>query len=224
MKIIPINPGETVRDYACRVIKENIVTLELKPGSLVSETELAKELGVSRTPVREAIIQLGKNGMVETFPQRGTKVSLIDADYVDESRFYRLVIERAIIQDICLNAVEADLFPLSENIHRQLFFLENKDCDGIVESDNNFHRLLYQIAGKDRSFNILNDIFTQFDRVRYLSAENFNTEAVVSEHIALYEAIKNKDAKKADDIIVEHLSRYKLDMSALKEKFPQYFK
>ena len=48
--------GETVRDYACRVIKENIVTMELKPGSLVSETELAKELGVSRTPVREALI------------------------------------------------------------------------------------------------------------------------------------------------------------------------
>ena len=62
MVITAQRQGETVRDYACRIIKENIVTMELKPGSLVSETELAKELGVSRTPVREALIQLGKNG------------------------------------------------------------------------------------------------------------------------------------------------------------------
>ena len=160
MVITAQRQGETVRDYACRIIKENIVTMELKPGSLVSETELAKELGVSRTPVREALIQLGKNGMVETFPQRGTKVSLIDTDSVN----------------------------------------------------------------KNRSYDALNDIFTQFDRVRYLSAENFNMEATVSEHKALYEAMKNKENEKADKIIVEHLSRYKEDMQELKNKYPEYFK
>ena len=120
--------GETVRDYACRVIKENIVTMELKPGSLVSETELAKELGVSRTPVREALIQLGKNGMVETFPQRGTKVSLIDTDSVNESRFYRLVIERALVQEICNNCNEDDLFPLNETYISSCSALETKNC------------------------------------------------------------------------------------------------
>lgn len=216
--------GETVRDYACRVIKENIVTMELKPGSLVSETELAKELGVSRTPVREALIQLGKNGMVETFPQRGTKVSLIDTDSVNESRFYRLVIEKALVQEICNNCNEDDLFPLNENLHKQLFCLETKNVHKIVEADNEFHKLLFVIANKNRSYDALNDIFTQFDRVRYLSAENFNMEATVSEHKALYEAMKNKENEKADKIIVEHLSRYKEDMQELKNKYPEYFK
>ena len=87
-----------------------------------------------------------------------------------------------------------------------------------------FHKLLFVIANKNRSYDALNDIFTQFDRVRYLSAENFNMEATVSEHEALYDAMKNKENEKADKIIVEHLSRYKEDMQELKNKYPKYFK
>ena len=162
--------------------------------------------------------------MVETFPQRGTKVSLIDTDSVNESRFYRLVIEKALVQEICNNCNEDDLFPLNENLHKQLFCLETKNVHKIVETDNEFHKLLFVIANKNRSYDALNDIFTQFDRVRYLSAENFNMEATVSEHKALYEAMKNKENEKADKIIVEHLSRYKEDMQELKNKYPEYFK
>lgn len=138
MVITAQRQGETVRDYACRIIKENIVTMELKPGSLVSETELAKELGVSRTPVREALIQLGKNGMVETFPQRGTKVSLIDTDSVNESRFYRLVIEKALVQEICNNCNEDDLFPLNEIYISSCFALKLKMFIKLLRQIMNF--------------------------------------------------------------------------------------
>lgn len=224
MIIMAQRQGETVRDYACRVIKENIVSMELKPGSLVSETELAKELKVSRTPVREALIQLGKNGMVETFPQRGTKVSLIDMGCVNESRFYRLVIERALIQEICNNCSKEDLLPLKENLHKQEFCIETKNISKIVEADNEFHKLLFLIADKNRSYELLNDIFTQFDRVRYLSVKNLNIENTVAEHNALYEAMENKENKKTDDIIIEHLSRYKADMQELMNIYPEYFK
>ena len=105
-----------------------------------------------------------------------------------------------------------------------MFCLETKNVHKIVETDNEFHKLLFVIANKNRSYDALNDIFTQFDRVRYLSAENFNMEATVSEHKALYEAMKNKENEKADKIIVEHLSRYKEDMQELKNKYPEYFK
>ena len=148
MVITAQRQGETVRDYACRIIKENIVTMELKPGSLVSETELAKELGVSRTPVREALIQLGKNGMVETFPQRGTKVSLIDTDSVNESRFYRLVIEKALVQEICNNCNEDDLFPLNENLHKQLFCLETKILNDSLTLSVSINDTLVPLCGK----------------------------------------------------------------------------
>ena len=77
-----------------------------------------------------------------------------------------------------------------------MFCLETKNCHKIVEADNEFHKLLFVIANKNRSYDALNDIFTQFDRVRYLSAENFNMEATVSEHEALYDAMKIKKMKR----------------------------
>ena len=138
MVITAQRQGETVRDYACRIIKENIVTMELKPGSLVSETELAKELGVSRTPVREALIQLGKNGMVETFPQRGTKVSLIDTDSVNESRFYRLVIEKALVQEYVIIVMKMIYFHKTKIYISSCFALKLKMFIKLLRQIMNF--------------------------------------------------------------------------------------
>ena len=84
-------PGESVRDYAFRVIKQNIVSVELKPGSLLSENELSSRLGISRTPVREALSDLARVSILETLPQRGTFIALIDPKMVEDSRFLRCV-------------------------------------------------------------------------------------------------------------------------------------
>ena len=84
-------PGESARDYAFRVIKQNIVSVELKPGSLLSENELSSRLGISRTPVREALSDLARVSILETLPQRGTFIALIDPKMVEDSRFLRCV-------------------------------------------------------------------------------------------------------------------------------------
>ena len=84
---------ETGREYVLRVLKDNIVRLELEPGSRISENELAAEIGVSRTPVREALIELSKSKIVEIYPQKGSYVSLIDWDLVEEAQFMRLTLE-----------------------------------------------------------------------------------------------------------------------------------
>lgn len=78
-------PNETARDYAFRILRENIVSLKLKPGAAVSEKELADELGISRTPVREALIELSKMRVVEIFPQKKSKIALIDLELVEEA-------------------------------------------------------------------------------------------------------------------------------------------
>ena len=94
-------PKESARDFAFRTLKDNIVSLELKPGTLISENEIAMELGVSRTPVREAIIDLAKAGIIEILPQRGSYVSLIDPNMVEESRFVRKTLDKAVIELAC---------------------------------------------------------------------------------------------------------------------------
>ena len=92
MTISPRDLRETGRDYAMRVLKENILRLELEPGSKVSENELAAQLGLSRTPVREALMALAKVRLVEVYPQRGSEVARIDYDLVEESCFMRRIL------------------------------------------------------------------------------------------------------------------------------------
>ena len=94
-------PNETVREYAYRVLYENIMSLKLPPGTAMSEQELSGILNVSRTPVREAFIRLSQKGLLEILPQRGTFVSKIHTEQLAEFRFFRVTLERAIIELAC---------------------------------------------------------------------------------------------------------------------------
>ncbi len=93
MEITARKSKETARDYAFRTLRKNIVNLKLQPGSMVSEKELADEMGISRTPTREALIELSKSQIVDILPQKGSYISKIDYSLVDEARFMRLVLE-----------------------------------------------------------------------------------------------------------------------------------
>ena len=119
-------PRETGRDYALRTLKDNIVRLALKPGSLVSENELAAEMGLSRTPVREALIELSKVKIVEIYPQRGSAIALIDCHMVEEARFMRRVLECAVIELDCMLADEKAIRMLQENVRLQQFYLRKR--------------------------------------------------------------------------------------------------
>ena len=114
-------PKESAREYAMRIVKENIVSLQLVPGSLVSENEIAQQLGLSRTPVREALIELSKANIVETLPQKGSRIALIDYALVEESQFLRLVLECAAVKLVCEHHETADLSYLNENVELQDF-------------------------------------------------------------------------------------------------------
>ena len=96
MRVLERLARETGREYALRVLKENIVGLDLLPGSMLSENEIASCLNLSRTPVREAFIELSKVKIVEIYPQKGSVVSLIDYNMVEEARFMRYELESAV--------------------------------------------------------------------------------------------------------------------------------
>ena len=116
MKLSERLPRESGRDYALRTIKENIVSLDLAPGSQISENALAAEMGLSRTPVREALIELSKVEIVEIHPQRKSTVPLIDYDLVEESRFMRNLMECAVVELVCEMAAPIDIERLNSNI------------------------------------------------------------------------------------------------------------
>lgn len=223
MQALEKKQGETAREYAYRTLKYNIVSLELKPGSMVSETELATEMGLSRTPVREALIELAKCGIVEIFPQKGSYVSMIDREQVDESRFIRLVLEKAVVELICDRDEEVSLEALRHNVKLQEFYLEEGNDEEIWNLDNEFHRLLFEICHKMRAYELMQGMVAHFDRVRNLRISTVRDVKVVEDHRKLYEAMVERDKKNAIDILTKHLTRYKVDEIALRKEYPQYF-
>ena len=128
--------GESNKDYALRVLRDNIIRMELAPGSLLSEQVLANELGVSRTPVREALAELARVGVVETMPQKGTRVALIDYDLVEEARFLRMRLEMGLMDEIEGRIREEDFVWFEANLVMQKFYLENFDQYNLLHLDN----------------------------------------------------------------------------------------
>ena len=218
-------PRESSRDYALRIIKDNIISLHLEPGCQISENELATEMGLSRTPVREALIELAKVKIIETYPHRKSVVALIDYDLVDESRFMRDVLECAIVEQVCELAVPADLQALEENVRLQKFYLDNYDPENLMWLDNKFHENLFRIARKSQIHSLIQNISIHFDRVRSMSLVSVESQqAAVRDHTEITRQICAGNAELARQQMETHLNRYKFDAVKLQAEFPQYFK
>lgn len=224
MEIFNRYEKETAREYSLRVLKNNIISLNLVPGTILSENELAAELGVSRTPVREALIQLSKSQLVEIYPQRGSVISLIDLELVEESRFLREVLEIAIVEQTCEVATERELKPLTENLLLQEFYLTNHNTNKLMELDNEFHKELFLICKKNHIYKLMEGMTAHFDRLRTLCLTVVKDIKIVQDHKDILAAIKQHDKETAKTTMKKHLSRHKLDENEIKAGFSQYFK
>ena len=126
MKIEKKLPGENARMYAHRIILDNIINLELPPGSAISENDLSVSLNLSRTPVREALIEMTRLDLVKIYPQKGSFVSKIDYDLIEESKFIRLSLELAALRLLCEQGIPADVLTLfHKNLEAQRRYVQN---------------------------------------------------------------------------------------------------
>lgn len=216
--------GECGRDYAMRVLKDNIVRLELEPGTVISDRELAAEMNLSRTPVREALLDLAKVKIVEIYPQRGTVVSFIDYNLVEEARFIRSVLETAVLKLVCRQITAQQLEQLENNINLQKFYHQHSLVDKMMELDNEFHRMLFQAANKMQAYDMMNGITIHFDRVRNLAISAVKEHKWMEEHYKIYEAIRDNQSEEAVRLMEQHLTRYQIDEEAIRRNYPQYFK
>lgn len=223
MKLLERLPRETGRDYALRTIKDNIINLELAPGSPISENELAAQLGLSRTPVREALIELAKVKIIEICPQKKSVVSPIDYDMVEESRFMRNLLECAVVELDCQMAEPEDILRLRENVRLQNFYLDSYYPDSLMVLDNAFHELLFEIARKSHIFALMQNISIHFDRVRSLSLAAVKNTKIVQDHSDIIDSIANQDPERARQLMELHLNRYEIDTAAIRALYPQYF-
>ena len=218
--------AETARDYALRILKNNIVTMELEPGAMVSENELAAQMGLSRTPVREALMDLAKCRVVDVLPQRGSRIALIDYSLVEEARFAREVLEVAILDLVCARITAADIAQLRQNVRMQTLTQEPGigDSLSLMELDDAFHQMLFRIAQKENTFNMLCGMTIHFDRVRNLALNVVKDIKIIEDHQQICEAVAMRDAARAREIMTTHLGRVHVDEEAIRSVYPQYIK
>nr|MBQ4457601.1 GntR family transcriptional regulator [Clostridia bacterium] len=212
MKPFPRLVRENAKEYALRVIKENIITWELVPGELVSEKSLSEALGVSRAPIREALQELDKSGIITIYPQRGTVISEIDFDRVKEAEFLRRTVECAVIEEACSVATEEDFQWFEKNLALQELYWSSISPVEQRSVDKEFHKHLYEITKKMQCYEAVQSLSIHFDRVRYVKLLSKNDINLYKDHLSIFEAIRERNPQKAIAAEIIHLSRYQIEV------------
>lgn len=225
VSIIEKNPQESTREYVYRFLKFNIMELKLIPGSALSEKDIAQLLGVSRTPVREAFIQLSQEYLLDILPQKGTYVSLIDIENVNESKFLRETVEKAVIAIACVEFPSDKLFEIQSNIALQELCIKEKNYMRFYELDEELHRTIFVGCKKARIWSMIQQMNTHYNRVRILNiAGGYDVRPVLKQHKELVLAIKEKDIDLGMKTIDRHLNKVTFDIQDLCRDYVNYFK
>ena len=218
---------ENGKDYAYRVLKDNIMTLNLKPGELLSEADLSEKLGISRTPIREVLIRLKNEHLIEVKPQTGTYISLIDANLIEEAMFMRYTLEKEVLKTVSNNINDNLLIELEKNLFAQKL-IANRDDSAIEfhKLDKKFHELLFEGSNKKNIWNSILNISTHYNRMRLLFEMQANKDEIINQHEEYLNVIKNKSLDDIDKIVTYHIKgRAKEWLNYTEEhKLFQYFK
>ncbi len=205
-------------------LRRAIVSLDLLPGQALSENELAARYSVSRTPVREALIRLADEGLVEVAPQLGTFVSRISVRDVVEIQFIRETLERASLPHAIKNVSATDEAYLRGLLDDQEEAGRKGDLRRWFATDEDLHRTLLEIGGHPRVWPIVSSAKAHLDRVRMLSLPDPEIlDELHTQHREIVEHVTSKQRRKADEVLSRHL-RIALDvLEPLEERHPDYF-
>ncbi|MBL1421922.1 MAG: GntR family transcriptional regulator [Alphaproteobacteria bacterium] len=206
------------------ILKQAIVQVQLRPGNLLSEAEVAKQLGLSRQPVREAFIKLADVGLVEIRPQRGTFVVFISEEEVRNARFIREAIEVAIVKKAAMEATDEDIANLNDLLLKQLEDEKTGDMSAFLAHDEEFHLAIASTGGCQKAWSIIENLKAQMDRVRYLSMGNQTPiKTLIAQHELIVKAIAERAPERAEAAMRLHLSEILNSLPGIREANAELF-
>ncbi|GIF45720.1 DNA-binding GntR family transcriptional regulator [Asanoa ferruginea] len=195
--------------------------LRLTPGATLSETDLAEQLGVSRTPLREAIARLADAGLVQVVPQVGTKVALIGMSDVEEARFVRENLEVAAFAGACGSN---DVSRLRRLLDQQRVAVRARDLDEFFAADEALHEQIFVMSGHPGAWQAVVRMKVQLDRLRRLSLPDPRTlRDLLAEHRAIVDALDRGDVAGGSELVRAHARRAAAQAPALRHDQPDYF-
>lgn len=206
------------------LLRDKIVSLEYLPGAVLSRADISAQFDVSQTPVREALLKLAEERLVDVFPQAATRVSLIDTRVAEETHFLRRAIELEIVRDLSQQAPPGLVAALEDLVARQAQLRDRHDYDAFVVADQEFHRCMYAAVGKEELWKLVRSRSGHIDRLRRLHLPAGDKMArIVSDHSRILEAIVAFDPGAAQERLREHLSGTLESMNRIRAEYPDYF-
>jgi GntR family transcriptional regulator, rspAB operon transcriptional repressor len=189
-----------------QTLRTDIIRMRLRPGERLSENELGLRFGISRTPVRAAIVRLVDDGLLKVLPQRGTYVAPISLQAVRRARFVRSALELAIIREAAVHGLpEAALRQAKQAIRDQ----KNAGLDPelFTEADDRFHRTFADGIGYGNIWSVVENQKAQFDRIRFLSLSHVTpVDCLIDQHRTILSAVEARDPDTAEETLRVHLS------------------
>ncbi len=212
-----------VSDQVYEALKKAIVSLRLPPGTSISENRICRQVGVSRTPVRGAIIRLVEDGLIEVFPQKGSFVAPIKLSAVRNNHFIRKSLELAVLRRAA-QAWSADRAAKSRQIlERQAAALDADDLEQFHELDEAFHRSFCDAAGLEGVWSTIQIAKARVDRVHRLAGGQGRLPLVMLEHGAILDALDAGDGERALSSLDYHLEQAPSIMETLIGTHDKYF-
>lgn len=203
---------------------EAIVNMRLVPGTPLQEKALTQRFGVSKTPVREALIRLAEDGLVDIYPQSGTFVSHVPLASIPEAAVIRLALEDTAVQRTAEIASATDLAQLDARLASQQMLAALGDIDAFHEADEAFHDAIALIAGYPSISRLLRQVKVQINRARRLTLPvPGRMHQVIAEHALIRDAIARHDVAAARAAMRAHLSVVIPDVDRLRVQYPDYF-
>ena len=205
-QIIPISRAKSLKEQAYDKLKELIITGALEPGKLQNEKRLAEALGVSRTPVREALLELSREGMVVFVQGKGVEIFKFTTQQVREVFEIRRIIEGYIIKKIATRLTGADIKEIDRNISNQEKMFRKTERVAFIEYDKQFHLYMASKIGNQQIESILDNLRDQMHLMGIRAVEDDSRmKQVIEEHRAIFYGLKERNPQKAFNALINHL-------------------
>lgn len=215
----------SVQDTVYRILKKNIMSLKLEPGTVMSTKVMAEKMNVSRTPVREAFIRLNEESLVEIIPQRETMVSRIDMERVLQERFIRESLELSVLTPFMKRFKIEDAVRFEKYMQIQLDCQREKRYDDFIDADNEMHHQLFLVARRPLAWDTLQTVNGHDYRFRILAIQNEEVlSGTIEQHRRLISLMKSGEKERLHAELISHLHKIKVEYGELIETHPTFFK
>ncbi|HYF54540.1 MAG TPA: GntR family transcriptional regulator [Salinarimonas sp.] len=205
-------------------LREAILGMRLMPGAPLSEKEIAESYGVSRTPVREALLRLTEERLLDIYPQYGTFVSRIRVDAVMDAMVIRSALERVAVRAAAERVDGAGRAALKASLTAQRARDRAGDPDGFYAADEAFHQLVAEVAGHPHLWRVVRQEKVQLDRCRLLTLPQAGRrKEILAQHAAIADAVSAGDPNAAEAAMTAHLADVMPSIESVREAHPDYF-